>query len=205
MIHPHTRLKWKNDTVGYGVFATAFIPKGTIIYLVDALEIVLPPGHPLTQNPSYAEYINKYAYLDGAGNQIISWDIAKYVNHCCQANTLSTAYGFEIAIQDIQPDEEITDEYALFSAGLTFPLICDRAGCRLCLRPTDLQEYGRSWDAKIQNALCSLPDVSQPLQQFLPPGTLDEVLEYLRSGIGYRSVQTLTFAPTDQPQAAGTL
>lgn len=199
MIHPNTRLKWINDTVGYGVFATAFIPKGTIIYAADALEIVLPPGHPLTQNPIYADYINKYAYLDEFGSQIISWDIAKYVNHCCQANTLSTAYGFEIAVQDIQPGEEITDEYALFSSGLTFPLICPKAGCRLCLRPTDLQEYGRAWDEKIQDALQILPRVPQPLLQYLNPDILTEVLEFLHSGAGYRSVQTLPCGQTGQP------
>ena len=39
MIHPKTELRFVNDDIGYGVFATEFIPKGTILYVKDELEI----------------------------------------------------------------------------------------------------------------------------------------------------------------------
>ena len=38
MIHPNTRLGFVNEEIGYGVFATALIPKGTIVYVKDDLE-----------------------------------------------------------------------------------------------------------------------------------------------------------------------
>ena len=39
MIHPHTRIHFINEEMGYGVFATQFIPKGTITYVKDSLEL----------------------------------------------------------------------------------------------------------------------------------------------------------------------
>ncbi|MHC5084588.1 MAG: SET domain-containing protein, partial [Planctomycetota bacterium] len=33
MIHPDTELRKVNETIGYGVFATRHIPKGTILYV----------------------------------------------------------------------------------------------------------------------------------------------------------------------------
>lgn len=44
MIHPKTELRYINDTVGYGVFATDRIPKGTIVYVKDSLEITVSPA-----------------------------------------------------------------------------------------------------------------------------------------------------------------
>lgn len=43
MIHPRTELKFINDHVGYGVFATDNIPEGTIFYVKDSLELVISP------------------------------------------------------------------------------------------------------------------------------------------------------------------
>jgi hypothetical protein len=37
MIHPWTELRFINDSIGYGVFATQFIPKGTIVWALDDL------------------------------------------------------------------------------------------------------------------------------------------------------------------------
>ena len=41
MIHPHTELKPINPVIGFGVFATASIPRGTIIWSPDPLDRVL--------------------------------------------------------------------------------------------------------------------------------------------------------------------
>jgi len=39
MTHPKTKLRFVNDDIGYGVFATELIPKGEILYVKDELEI----------------------------------------------------------------------------------------------------------------------------------------------------------------------
>ena len=37
MIHPSTELRFINDEIGYGVVATRFIPKGTIVWALTNL------------------------------------------------------------------------------------------------------------------------------------------------------------------------
>ena len=44
MIHPNTQIQYINDLIGYGVFATEFIPKGTITYVKDSLELEISPA-----------------------------------------------------------------------------------------------------------------------------------------------------------------
>ncbi len=188
MMHPATELRYVNPDIGYGVFATAFIPQGTIVYVQDSLEIVLRPNDPLIQDPRYAAIIKKYAYEDEAHNQIISWDFAKHINHCCHANTLSTGYGFEIAIRDILPGEELTDEYALFSPHHEMTLRCHYADCRLRLQPGDLVQYGPQWDRLIQQALAALPNVPQPLLSLVDEATLTDLMTYIHTGHNYRPV-----------------
>ena len=115
MIHPNTELKLINEHIGYGVFATADIPEGTIVYVKDSLELIVSPTDYLMHSEAMKDVIEKYSYIDEKGNRIISWDFAKYVNHCCNCNTISTGYGFEMAIRDIQKGEQITDEYGIFN------------------------------------------------------------------------------------------
>jgi hypothetical protein len=42
MIHPDTELRYVNDIIGYGVFATRLIPRGTITWVQDELYQVFP-------------------------------------------------------------------------------------------------------------------------------------------------------------------
>ena len=41
MLHPDTTLAWIDDTIGVGVIATKPIPKGTITWARDALDLTL--------------------------------------------------------------------------------------------------------------------------------------------------------------------
>jgi hypothetical protein len=189
MIHPDTKLHWINEDLGYGVFATAFIPLGTVVYVQDPLDIVIMPSSSLLQDPGCLPHIEKYAFIDEIGNRVISWDHAKYVNHCCHPNTLSTGYGFEIAVRDIQPGEEITDEYALFTDGVSFPLSCHVADCRGVFHSEDRWEFCRQWDAQIQVALCAFPHVPQPLRKHIPADILAAVTIFVDTGEGYRTVR----------------
>jgi len=191
MIHPDTKLQWINSQIGYGVFATAVIPQGTVVYVQDPLEIVIKDDSPLLHDPNCLSHIEKYAYFDEDGSRVISWDIAKYVNHCCHSNTLSTGYGFEIAVRDIQPGEEITDEYALFTIGLTFPLVCHYSDCRRVFKSEDRLEYGHSWDEQIQTALRRFPMVPQPLGPMISADIIDKVSTFINTGAAYKPVQVV--------------
>jgi len=96
---------------------------------------------------------------------------------------------FEIAVRDIQPDEEITDEYALFTSGLSFPLVCHFSDCRRLFRSEDRVQYGRLWDEQIQAALSHFSTVAQPLSAYIPADIMDNVLTFINTGAAYRPVQ----------------
>ena len=44
MIHPATELRWVGSSIGYGVFATAVIPRGTIVYVKDEATVGVGAG-----------------------------------------------------------------------------------------------------------------------------------------------------------------
>ena len=195
MIHPHTRIQFINEDIGYGVFATQFIPQGTITYVKDSLELEVTPEAYQTYSPEMQEVIEKYSYIDERGVRIISWDFAKYVNHCCNCNTMSTGYGFEIAIRDIQPGEQLTDEYGIFNIPEEMELSCQYKDCRKKVRPSDFDIYYPRWDEQLKKALASFSVVDQPLYPMLDAKTQEEIQDYMIDPSRYKSVYTLKYHP----------
>ncbi len=193
MIHPHTELRHISPEVGYGVFATAHIPAGTITYVKDTLEVIVSPEDYLSHNDDVRGAIDKYSYIDEHGNRIVSWDFAKYVNHCCNCNTISTGYGFEVALRDIAMGEQLTDEYGIFNLEEEMTLVCGYEDCRGCIRPEDFETYYKEWDAKIKQALPRLMSVEQPLLPFVDDETRARVDRYFEDAGSYRSVYALRF------------
>ncbi|MDX2190724.1 MAG: SET domain-containing protein [Bacteroidota bacterium] len=193
MIHPKTKLVYINDLVGYGLFATEFIPEGTITYVKDALEIEIPTSQLSKYKPEIRDNIEKYSYRDEKGNMVLSWDMGKYVNHCCTPNTISTGYGFEIAIRDIFEGEQVTDEYGIFNLEFEMMCECGSKNCRKIVQPDDFDNLYPKWDDQIQQSIKKLKTVEQPLWAFLDEKVLNQLFE-LSKGIGkYRSVYTLRY------------
>lgn len=193
MIHPNTELRFISEQIGYGVFATELIPEGTIVYVKDSLELIVSPSDYLMHSEEMKEVIEKYSYIDENGNRIISWDFAKYVNHCCNCNSISTGYGFEMAIRDIQKGEQITDEYGIFNLSEEMTLHCGQAGCRKKISPEDFDNYYQDWDQKIRQAIPSLFLVEQPLMPFLDRGTREELDQFFANPELYKSVYHLKY------------
>src|SRR5580693_3958593 len=102
MIHPDTELRHINDKVGYGVVATHLIPRGTITWTGDVLDQKFQPPFRQTLDPTLRELFDKYTYLNAAGESVLCWDHARFINHPCDATSLSTGFDFEIAVRDIQ-------------------------------------------------------------------------------------------------------
>lgn len=193
MIHPGTTLKEVSDSIGVGVFAEMHIPKGTLVYVHDALEIELPPARFAGLREPLRSMADKYSFIDARGYRILSWDTAKYVNHSCDPNTISAGYGFEIAIRDIQAGEEVTDEYGLFNLQDDFECLCGSGNCRHVVRASDIETYHREWDTQVQEALGRFRHVEQPLVGLLDAESRRKLDIYLDTGRGYRSVRTLKF------------
>jgi hypothetical protein len=191
MIHPDLELRYINDAIGYGVFAKKFLPKGTITYIKDSLEIEISPEDYQAHPPVMQQAIEKYSYIDERGYRIVSWDIAKYVNHCCQCNTMSTGYGFEFALRDIEPGEQVTDEYGIFNLQYEMPVYCGKAECRKMIRPDDFDRYYKEWDKSILQALPQLHQVEQPLLPMMDPAMREELDAFFEDEANYRSVYSL--------------
>lgn len=193
MIHPNTELRFINDHVGYGVFATEDISEGTITYIKDSLEIVISPTDYLLHSEVMKEVIEKYSYIDQDGNRVISWDFAKYVNHCCNCNTISTGYGFEIAIRDIKKGEQITDEYGIFNLTTEMKVSCGMGHCRKTIKPDDFENHYKEWDEKIQQSISKLFGVEQPLMPFIEDETRKELDQFFQNPEDYKSVYALKY------------
>lgn len=191
MMHPDTQVRFINETIGCGVFATKAIPKGTIVYVQDAMEIEVGSEEYASLPPVLREAVEKYSYVDPRGFRIVSWDHAKYVNHCCRCNTMSTGYGFEIAIRDICEGEEITDEYGLFNLSYEMPLSCAQPNCRGKVSSYDLDNYYQEWDRQVQQALYQLMSVDQPLYPLIKEEVRDDLERYLHGSMDYQSVSSL--------------
>lgn len=192
MMHPDTELKFISPEIGYGVFAKVLIPQGTIVYVADDLDIRIPIGDERVENPLYEPSIKRYCILEN-GCYVLCWDIGKYVNHCCNPNTISTGYGFEIALRDIAAGEQITDEYGLFNMEDKMEFICHHADCRRRLRSDDIDVYGAKWDEKVKPVLQQLQQVPQPLFSYLDDETREALSHYLATGENYRSVTVLKY------------
>lgn len=166
MIHPDTELKFINDKIGYGVVATKLIKKGTITWALDKLDREFIPSEIKKMEPVYREIIDIYSYRNKVGNFILCWDNARFVNHSFNPSCFTTAYEFEIAIRDIHPGEELTDDYGYLN--LVEPFEAASEGTkRKVVYPDDLLNHWEEWDKKVLQGLKKTPQLKQPLKQFI--------------------------------------
>lgn len=167
MLHPHTELRHVSKLIGYGVFATQLIPKGTITWVRDDLDRTFPPHEVAGFRPEYQDLLDKYSFIDRGGNAVLCWDLARYMNHSCNATCLSAGYEFEVAIRDILAGEELTDDYGTLNLTEDFHCFCHHPDCRKTIRPDDLTRLWEDWDAKLRSTFPRIKLVDQPLLQFV--------------------------------------
>jgi len=162
MIHPNTELKMISPEMGIGVFATRFIPKGTITWAQDELDIVLTPQAVESLSNEYQATIEKYAFRNREGESVLCWDNSRFVNHSFNSNCLTTPYNFEIAVRDIEIGEELTDDYGYLNISEPFEAFNENSE-RKIVYPDDLLRFHKVWDAQILDAIASINKVPQEL------------------------------------------
>jgi hypothetical protein len=163
MIHPDTELRFINPTMGYGVVATRLIPAGTITWTRDALDQTIPEHRVRDLRRELQANIEKYAYQDRHGSWVLCWDLARYVNHSCEANCLSPGWDFEIAVRDIEVGEELTDDYGCLNLHEPFACSCGAPSCRETILPDDPVRLAQAWDVRLAPVFRRLLEVEQPL------------------------------------------
>jgi hypothetical protein len=200
MIHPNTKLKFISKDVGYGVVATAFLPAGTITWVLDKLDREFTPLQIQNMEPLYQEIIDTYTFRNNNGNLVLCWDNGRYVNHSFNSNCLTTAYDFEIAIRDIHVGEQLTDDYGYLN--ITSPFRGINEGTRRkVVYPNDLLKYYKVWDNKIKKIFPKINKVDQPLRQILDAKTWDRIEKIIHREEPLASILTNYFdAEAHTPQ-----
>jgi uncharacterized protein len=186
MIHPATELRHVDHTIGYGVFATAFIPAGTITWVRDELDQTFTTEQVGNLSAHYRSILDKYTFTDASGRLVLCWDHARFINHSCEATCLGAGYDFEIAIRDLQPGDELTDDYGTLNLREDFICACGSPRCRQIIRPDDMERHAASWDAKVEPLFRRLREIPQPIWPFLKE---QEAVEQALTGLEpYRSI-----------------
>jgi uncharacterized protein len=174
MIHPSTELRFISPEIGFGVVATEFIPKGTITWVLDSLDRSFTMEQIEAMHPMLQHHIHTYTYRDFKGNHVLCWDHGRYVNHSFRSNCLSTAYDFEIAIRDILPGEQLTDDYGYLNVLEPFEAV-DEGTERKVVYPDDLLKFHQEWDAELMAVFPFILDKYQPLKTMLPQGLWEKI------------------------------
>jgi hypothetical protein len=194
MIHPDTELRFISPVVGYGVVAKKFIPKGTITWALDELDREFTPKQYQEMDNTYKEIIEFYSFRNNVGNYVLCWDNARFVNHSFNSNCLTTAYDFEIAIRDIHPGEQLTDDYGYLNISEPFRGI-DEGTKRKVVYPDDLLRYAPVWDKKLVAGLQDFNDVNQPLKKFLKASVLKKIDSIVKGETEMDSILNCFFSP----------
>lgn len=196
MIHPKTEIKFISKEIGYGVVATEFIPAGTITWVLDKLDREFTPLQIQEMPAIYQEILDYYTFRNNHGNFVLCWDNGRYVNHSFNSNCLTTAYDFEIAIRDIQPGEQLTDDYGYLNIPYPFKGI-DEGTKRKTVYPDDLLKYYKVWDKKLLKVFSKIPNLNQPLKELLTDDIWEEIISVSKNENEMKSILTNYFANQD--------
>ncbi len=175
MIHPNTELKYISKEVGYGIVATAFIPAGTITWVLDKFDREFTPIEYSQMSPVYQSILTTYAFRNNKGNYMLCWDNERFINHSFKSNCLTTAYDFEIAIRDIQPGEELTDDYGYLNVPQPFRAV-DEGTRRKIVYPDDLLKYHKVWDRQLLKVFPKIPRLNQALRPLISDEKWSKIL-----------------------------
>jgi hypothetical protein len=167
MIHPHSELRFVSPAIGFGVFATRLIPKGTITWIFDPLDQIISPSKASQLAAPLQRQLDIYSYQNGSGDRILCWDHARFVNHSCQPTSLAPGFDLEIAVRDIQTGEQITDDYGSLNIDSEFKCHCGFAQCRGVIRPGDFERFSDQWDELVGSTFPFIGKVEQPLWELV--------------------------------------
>lgn len=105
-----------SPVAGIGLFATEFIPKGSIVWTYKKkLDALFTKAEVSTFSPPSQEQFYNYAYFDKVyGKYLLCGDDGRFFNHSLIPNCDDSEEGVTIALRDIQPGEELTVDYTTF-------------------------------------------------------------------------------------------
>jgi len=174
MLHPHTEVRFINEIVGRGVFATRFIPKGTVVWVNDALDRRFTEAEVQALPDECRRILETYCYRDSSGHWIFCWDNTRFINHSSRPTCILTPYLFELAVTDIPPGGQLTNDYGFFNIIEPFECLAEFEGDRTVILPDDLLRFAPDWDAQLAEAFRFFNLVEQPLRNLIGRDFLSE-------------------------------
>jgi hypothetical protein len=192
MIIPCTEVAYINDVKGYGVVATRKIRQGTATWVFDDLDREIPLDRLASMSEPCREAVLTYSYRNNKGHLIFCWDNERYINHSFNPNCCLTAYGFEMAIRDINAGEELTNDYGSLNIIAPFPVDAE-GGERTTVYPDDLVRYGGAWDKKLKESFGHFLEVKQPLRPVFSQETWKLAEAVARGEIAMASIRECYF------------
>ncbi|MER2154194.1 MAG: SET domain-containing protein [Solibacillus sp.] len=175
MMHPDTEIQFVSEQVGVGVFATKLIPKGTIVWIKDELDLRLTEEFIESLGELQKADVYKYAYLESDGIYVLHWDHAKYMNHSFNPNCVDTAYNFQMAVRDIQPGEQLTCDYGTLGDDEEFECIPEEGTSRTKVTANDYLTYYEEWDEMARETFKYFNAVEQPLKYLIDKQYVNKV------------------------------
>lgn len=195
MIHPHTELRFVSDEIGYGVFATQPIPRGTIIWVQDPLDREIAPDEVARLDPALLERASRYCYRNRFGHYVLCWDHTRYMNHSFNTNCVATPYRLELAVRDIAAGEELTSDYGTLNIVEPFEPL-DEGHFRKVVHPDDLANHHAHWDALLAAAFPCIGTVQQPLRSLVSAATWETCLGIAAGREPMRSIRECYHVPS---------
>ena len=180
-MHPDTRLVVDDEGLGCGVVATRRIPRGTITWVRDALDRAFTPAEIDALPTCYEPLIIQWTFGEHGGTRVLCWDLGRFMNHSCAPNCGGTALGFEIALRDIEPGEELTNDYETFHLDPPerFECRCGVPSCRRVVQHGPDPAAVAAVHRRLVVAAASVRLVEQPLATLLHPERLVDALGLL--------------------------
>lgn len=194
MIHPHTILRFINEEIGHGVFATRPIPVGTITWAQDPLDRELSPEELEQLAPVCRPVVETYTYRNRKGNYVLCWDLARYLNHSFRPNCMATAYGFEVAVKNIRAGEQLTNDYGFLNIVAPFRAT-DEGTRRKTVYPDDLMRYHQRWDQTLGKVLGRIVLKEQPLRELLNDNIWQHLHEIADGKVSPESIKRNYYQP----------
>jgi hypothetical protein len=164
VLHPAIDLKLVNPAIGYGVFATQDIPKGTITWAIDPLDQIIEQSKAKTIKDPVEAQLRRYSWVNGNGDRILCWDFGRFMNHSCEPTSVGPGkLEFEIAVRDIAAGEEVTCDYGTFNLEEPMTCACGSVHCRGQVCPEDFGRLAPILDQRVRSAFREIQTVQQPL------------------------------------------
>ncbi|MBO6935175.1 MAG: hypothetical protein JJ863_09365 [Deltaproteobacteria bacterium] len=163
MMHPATELFVRTDGVGVGVRATEALPLGTLLWVRDALDLVLEPNAIRRLAPALRAPVRRLGYRNARGQWIVCWDAGKHVNHSCDPTMRGVGHDAMVAVRAVRVGDEITCDYAECNLDETLSCLCGAPSCRGSIGGPIAEATWKRWQQEVEAAVARADHLPQPL------------------------------------------